>query len=207
MSYCVSAAELLLSQIGSSPIDNSGNLAACLRRPGCPQEDTMKKRPENPEEHIAIHEAGHAAAAYIYQLPFIRVSITQQGLDGALSTLTDTKARHSWTLRGMKERLSISLAGRAAEIAFFGKHYDDMSLDAGDSRDITLYLDALEKFWGVVVDVTKMGDKLRRKFSTPQWHDVISALADALIEQREIDYLKALEIIEGTLASRQAAHP
>jgi cell division protease FtsH len=75
------------------------------------------------KEIIAHHEAGHALAAKMLPNadPVHKISIVARGMMGGWTRFLPTEDRHLWTYSQFKDRLVVSLAGRAAEELAFGE--------------------------------------------------------------------------------------
>jgi cell division protease FtsH len=74
-------------------------------------------------EIIAYHETGHALAAKMLPNadPVHKISIVARGMMGGWTRFLPTEDRHLWTYSQFKDRLVVSLAGRAAEEIVFGE--------------------------------------------------------------------------------------
>jgi cell division protease FtsH len=75
------------------------------------------------KEIIAHHETGHALAAKMLPNadPVHKISIVARGMMGGWTRFLPTEDRHLWTYSQFKDRLVVSLAGRAAEELSFGE--------------------------------------------------------------------------------------
>ncbi len=75
------------------------------------------------KEIIAYHETGHALAAKMLPNadPVHKISIVARGMMGGWTRFLPTEDRHLWTHSQFEDRLSVSLAGRAAEEIIFGE--------------------------------------------------------------------------------------
>jgi len=75
------------------------------------------------KEIIAHHEIGHALAAKMLPNadPVHKISIVARGMMGGWTRFLPTEDRHLWTYSQFKDRLVVSLAGRAAEELTFGE--------------------------------------------------------------------------------------
>lgn len=75
------------------------------------------------KEFIAYHETGHAMVAKMLPNadPVHKISIIARGMMGGWTRFLPTEDRHLWTYSHFKDRLVVSLAGRAAEEIAFGE--------------------------------------------------------------------------------------
>jgi cell division protease FtsH len=75
------------------------------------------------KEIIAYHETGHALVAKMLPNadPVHKVSIVARGMMGGWTRFLPTEDRHLWTYSQFEDRLTVSLAGRAAEEIIFGE--------------------------------------------------------------------------------------
>jgi cell division protease FtsH len=75
------------------------------------------------KEIIAYHETGHALAAKMLPNadPVHKISIVARGMMGGWTRFLPTEDRHLWTFSQFKDRLAVSLAGRAAEEIVFSE--------------------------------------------------------------------------------------
>ena len=75
------------------------------------------------KETIAYHETGHALAAKMLPNadPVHKISIVARGMMGGWTRFLPTEDRHLWSYSQFKDRLVVSLAGRAAEDIAFGE--------------------------------------------------------------------------------------
>ena len=110
-----------------------------------------------PDEHhrLAVHEAGHTAVAYYlpHTDPLYKVSIIPRGSSlGATQQLPDIE-RHTLPEEYLRDRLAVTLAGRAAEKELLG------SVSSGaddDIRQATRLARAMVARWGMSEDVGPM---------------------------------------------------
>jgi len=74
-------------------------------------------------EIIAYHETGHALAAKMLPNadPVHKISIVARGMMGGWTRFLPTEDRHLWTYSQFRDRLVVTLAGRAAEEIIFGE--------------------------------------------------------------------------------------
>lgn len=84
-----------------------------------------KGRIMSPKEReiIAYHETGHALVAKMLPNadPVHKISIVARGMIGGWTRFLPTEDRYLWTFSQFKDRLAVSLAGRAAEEIIFGE--------------------------------------------------------------------------------------
>jgi len=75
------------------------------------------------KELIAYHETGHALAAKMLPNadPVHKISVVARGMIGGWTRFLPTEDRHLWTHSQFEDRLTVSLAGRAAEEIIFGE--------------------------------------------------------------------------------------
>jgi cell division protease FtsH len=75
------------------------------------------------KEIIAYHETGHAVVAKMLPNadPVHKISIVARGMMGGWTRFLPTEDRHLWTYSQFEDRLTVSLAGRAAEEIIFGE--------------------------------------------------------------------------------------
>ncbi len=75
------------------------------------------------KEIIAYHETGHALVAKMLPNadPVHKISIVARGMMGGWTRFLPSEDRHLWTYSQFKDRLTVSLAGRAAEEIIFGE--------------------------------------------------------------------------------------
>ncbi|MBC8274225.1 MAG: ATP-dependent zinc metalloprotease FtsH [Chloroflexi bacterium] len=75
------------------------------------------------KEIIAHHETGHALVAKMLPNadPVHKISIVARGMMGGWTRFLPTEDRHLWTQSQFEDRLTVSLAGRAAEEIIFGE--------------------------------------------------------------------------------------
>jgi cell division protease FtsH len=75
------------------------------------------------KEIIAYHETGHALVAKMLPNadPVHKISVVSRGMVGGWTRFLPTEDRHLWTESQFDDRLSVSLAGRAAEEIVFGE--------------------------------------------------------------------------------------
>jgi cell division protease FtsH len=75
------------------------------------------------KEIIAHHETGHALVAKMLPNadPVHKISIVARGMMGGWTRFLPTEDRHLWTYSQFEDRLTVSLAGRAAEEIIFGE--------------------------------------------------------------------------------------
>jgi cell division protease FtsH len=75
------------------------------------------------KEIIAYHETGHALVAKMLPNadPVHKISVVARGMIGGWTRFLPTEDRHLWTLSQFDDRLTVSLAGRAAEEIIFGE--------------------------------------------------------------------------------------
>jgi cell division protease FtsH len=75
------------------------------------------------KELIAYHETGHALAAKMLPNadPVHKISVVARGMIGGWTRFLPTEDRHLWTHSQFEDRLTVSMAGRAAEEIIFGE--------------------------------------------------------------------------------------
>jgi len=75
------------------------------------------------KEIIAYHETGHALVAKMLPNadPVHKISVVARGMIGGWTRFLPTEDRHLWSHSQFDDRLSVSLAGRAAEEIVFGE--------------------------------------------------------------------------------------
>ncbi|MCL5779054.1 ATP-dependent zinc metalloprotease FtsH [Limibaculum sp. FT325] len=112
---------------------------------------TLAMRPE--ERHrIAVHESGHAAAAFYLPDadPLLKVTIIPRGRSLGGTHLLPEEERHTLPENYLRAQLAIMLAGRAAEQVFLG------SVSSGAEDDIrraTAMARAMVARWGMGKDI------------------------------------------------------
>ncbi len=75
------------------------------------------------KEIIAYHETGHALTAKMLPNadPVHKISVVARGMMGGWTRFLPTEDRHLWTHSQFEDRLTVSLAGRAAEEIIFSE--------------------------------------------------------------------------------------
>jgi cell division protease FtsH len=81
--------------------------------------------------HIALHEAGHAAASHLYESnnESTRLSVRKRGSSLGHHMSRQKVERHSWFRSTYTSKLTVLVAGCAAEQAFYGENTDGVSND------------------------------------------------------------------------------
>jgi cell division protease FtsH len=115
---------------------------------------TVRTLAIQPEEHhrLAVHEAGHTAAAYYlpHADPLYKVTIIPRGRALGGTHLLPTEERHTLDEDYLRDRLAVSLAGRCAEEFFIG----NVSSGADDDiKNVTKLARAMVSQWGMSDDV------------------------------------------------------
>ena len=130
---------------------------------------------------LAVHEAGHTAAAYYLPQadPLFKVSIIPRGKAlGATQQLPDAE-RYTLSTAYLHDRLAVMLAGRVAENVFL----EDMSSGADDDiRQATVLARSMVARWGMSeevgpVDLRESDEHpfLGREIAQPRLHSESSA--------------------------------
>jgi cell division protease FtsH len=150
---------------------------------------TLAIQPE--ERHrLAVHEAGHTAAAHFLPLadPLYKVTLIPRGRALGGTHMLPEVERHTLPEDYLKDRLAVMLGGRAAERALLGT----VSSGADDDiRQATQLAKAMVARWGMAeeigpVDLRQSDDHpfLGREIAQPRTHSEASAKAvDAAVHQ------------------------
>ncbi len=152
-----------------------------------------------PEEHyrLAVHEAGHTAAAYFlpHADPLYKVTIIPRGQALGGTHQLPEKERHTLPEEYLRDRLAVTLAGRASEKEFLGT----VSSGADDDiRQATALARAMVSRWGMAEEVGPvdlreseehpfLGREIAqpRRFSETTAHAVDEAVRRLLVEAEE----------------------
>lgn len=111
---------------------------------------TVRTLAIQPDEHhrLAVHEAGHTAAAYFlpHADPLYKVTIIPRGRSLGGTHLLPTEERNTYSEDYLRDRLAVSLAGRCAEKLFLG----NVSSGADDDiKTATQLARAMVSRWGM----------------------------------------------------------
>jgi cell division protease FtsH len=152
-----------------------------------------------PEEHyrLAVHEAGHTAAAFFlpHADPLYKVTIIPRGQALGGTHQLPEEERHTLPEEYLRDRLAVVLAGRMAEKEFLG------SVSSGaddDIRQATALARAMVSRWGMSEEVGPvdlreaeehpfLGREIAqpRRFSETTAHSVDEAVRRLLVEAEE----------------------
>lgn len=170
---------------------------------------------------VAIHEAGHALAHYLFRIPIASVSIVPDGFSLGRCLTAPEAADRLWTIakrtapegdagefgRIIDAHMVIWLAGPAAESRYRGRSVIECLADRPDadwplvgfSRSIPSHPDDQVSFQHLMHRraVTLMAD-------AAHWR-AVEALADVLECDREIDGESAADILADALADQPAS--
>jgi hypothetical protein len=161
----------------------------------------------------AYHEAGHAVAHYIFEVPFVRISIVPGedycGIvndDGNyINKLTEEIGgiftSDAWALKRMDDNIKVLLSGYAAEEVYFGDGIGVFDGKFGAPPDVLAareilirlgYMDLYGPFRKYYEDTVVL---LREK---QNW-EAVESLASILMGTRELSGRKASEIIRSKI--------
>ena len=158
-----------------------------------------EKREWAPETVLrtARHEAGHALVAYLYGDKPSYVTIVSRGTYGGYVQTGDNEKRFDYNKRELLALIRTSLAGRAAELVFYG---DEDGLSTGASSDLRKATQIAEHMLGTY--------GMDAEFGLATLHEVAGDTADKLrdlvnrILQEELE--KAMTAIRENNAAYQA---
>ena len=154
---------------------------------------------------LAVHEAGHTAAAHYLPNadPLYKVTIIPRGRSLGATHMLPEEEHHTLSRAYLSDRLSVMLAGRAAELVLLG----DVSSGADDDiRQATQLARAMVARWGMSetigpIDLRQseehpfLGREMAqpRQFSDSTAHDVDREVRSLLAaaETRSMDLIKA----------------
>ncbi|MGD0353179.1 MAG: ATP-dependent zinc metalloprotease FtsH [Dehalococcoidia bacterium] len=148
------------------------------------------------KEIIAYHETGHALVAKMLPNadPVHKISVVARGMIGGWTRFLPTEDRHLWTHSQFEDRLTVSMAGRAAEEIIFGE------VTTGAQNDLEQSTNLARK----MVTEYGMSDKLGpRTFGK---REELIFLGREIHEQRNYGDKVADEIDEEVNALIQNAH-
>lgn len=146
---------------------------------------SARKLVMQPEERhrLAVHEAGHTAAAYYLSEadPIHKVTIIPRGQALGLTQQLPENERYTLPLAYLKHRLAVMMAGRVSEKTFLG----DVSSGADDDiKQATALARAMVSRWGMSPEVGPIDLReseehpfLGRQISTPRTHSESSSNA------------------------------
>ncbi|MCJ7654085.1 MAG: ATP-dependent zinc metalloprotease FtsH [Dehalococcoidia bacterium] len=148
------------------------------------------------KEIIAYHETGHAVVAKMLPNadPVHKISVVARGMIGGWTRFLPTEDRHLWTYSQFGDRLTVSLAGRAAEEIIFGE------VTTGAQNDLEQSTNLARK----MVTEYGMSDKLGpRTFGK---HEELVFLGREIHEQRNYSEKVAEEIDDEVKTLIQGAY-
>lgn len=167
------------------------------------------------DHRIAVHEAGHAVAVLALGVD----TLDRVDLDAAL---TWTAPPQGWTLADVEGRLTMQLAGMAAEEALLGEHSAGCTLDLREACNLASSIHAA---WGMgasgvlalpadmvlrerrtreAVEATLAAAHGRARALVETHRDAIARVAEALVERRYLDAEEVREVI-GTAPDLEVA--
>ena len=141
---------------------------------------------EKEKEIVAYHEAGHALVARMlpHADPVHKVSVVARGMAGGYTKQLPTEDRHLYSILQLRDILTTSLGGRAAEELVFGRH----EVTTGAQSDLE--------------HVTTVARKMIKEYGMSEGLDYEEASISTVIEEVLAGNVEAIEVYGDDLLVR-----